>query len=79
MGLISLGKVYDVLKKQETPADSKVIYMDQNGNVVEKTSASQYIITQYDKDGKVINTIRGYINNDEVSYTNNSTDNFKTK
>lgn len=43
-------------------AKSNVCYFDAKGEVCEKENAVTCIITEYDKDGKLLNSVHGYIN-----------------
>lgn len=63
MTLISLGVSHDGYKSEIGNSSSEVVYLDDNDKVVEQKDATKFIINQYDKDGNLINTIRGPINN----------------
>lgn len=52
----------DRIQGMKVVAKSNVCYLDAKGEVCEKEHAVIYIITEYDKDGKLLNSVHGYIN-----------------
>ena len=46
-------------------AKSNICYMDDQYRVVEKEKATKVVITEYDKDGNIINEVWGKFNNKE--------------
>lgn len=62
-----MKSIDDILKEREKIAKRNIIYLNDKGEVVEKKKATRSIITEYDKDGNVINEIFGILekNNEE--------------
>lgn len=59
-----MKSIDDILKEREKIAKRNIIYLNDKGEVVEKENATRSIITEYDKDGNVINEIFGTIEKD---------------
>lgn len=51
------------LKERKKVEKKIIVYLDNNGKVVPKEEATKVIITEYDKDGNIINEIFGECNN----------------
>ena len=54
-----MESIKDIIKKQEKVATRSVVYLNEKDEVVEKEQASKVIITEYDKNGQVINELIG--------------------
>ena len=55
----------EILKEREKIVDKRIVYLDDNDNIVSKEHATKVIITEYDKDGNVVNEIFGKVNNEK--------------
>ena len=54
-----MDRIKDILSRKKKIAKSTITYLDSKGNAVDKKYANRTIITEYDKDGNVINEIWG--------------------
>lgn len=55
----------EFLEKEKKITKRNICYLDDNGNVVDKEKATNCIITEYDSDGNIINSVHGIIDNVE--------------
>ena len=56
-----MKSIDDILKERKKIVKRNIIYLNDKGEVVEKKNATKSIITEYDKDGNIINEIFGVL------------------
>lgn len=59
-----MKSIDDILAERKNVAERIIIYLNDKGEVVRPEEATRSIITEYDKDGNVINEIFGVLQND---------------
>ncbi len=52
-----MRSIDDIIKARKNIAKTNVAYLNDKGEIVKKEQATQCIITEYDKDGNIINEI----------------------
>ncbi len=60
-----MESIEDILKRRKEVAKKIIVYMNEKGEKVEKEEATNFMISEYDKDGNLINSIHGICNTNE--------------